>query len=434
MCNGGSCDNWGDDPFLPACGSRTLRSDIWTVAGESRILQGVFPIGLHRIRPARATPRPPMAEASSASPLQRTPLHAEAVAAGGRMVPFAGWEMAVQFEGLVAEHKAVRERCGVFDISHMGVLTLRGDGAKDALQALVPTDLFRIGPGEASYTVLLNAQGGIRDDLIVYDRGWCADADGSSTHELLLVINAACAEADTAWIRSQLEPQGIAVNDRKAGGVLLALQGPDAAARLEALCGESLAGLPRFGHRELTVNGAPVFVGRTGYTGEDGFELLLDAEAGVAVWHQLLAEGVAPCGLGARDTLRLEAAMHLYGSEMDEQTTPLEAGLGWLVHLEMPKPFIGRKVLERQSAEGVSRRLVGLKLNGRAIARHGYPVLHAGEPVGEVTSGTWSPTLEEPIALAYVPAALARLGTEVAVEIRGKAEPAMVVKRPFYRR
>ena len=403
-----------------------------------RVFSRLGSIGSDHLPPCRAVA---MADTLAGAPLQRTPLHAEAVVAGGRMVPFAGWEMAVQFEGLVAEHRAVRQRCGVFDISHMGVLTLRGDGAKDALQGLVPTDLFRIGPGEACYTVLLNAQGGIRDDLIVYDRGWCAGADGSSTHELLLVINAACAEADTAWIRSQLEPQGIAVSDRKAGGVLLALQGPEATPRLEALCGEDLAGLPRFGHRDLVLHqatgaaaGAEVFAARTGYTGEDGFELLLEAEAGIALWRQLLAEGVAPCGLGARDTLRLEAAMHLYGQEMDEHTTPLEAGLGWLVHLEMPKPFIGRAVLERQSAEGVSRRLVGLKLQGRAIARHGYPVLQAGAPVGEITSGSWSPTLEEPIALAYVPAALAKLGTELAVQIRGKAEPAVVVKRPFYRR
>ncbi len=360
--------------------------------------------------------------------LQRTPLFEAARAAGGRMVPFAGWEMAVQFGGLVAEHTAVRSHCGVFDISHMGVLTLRGDGSKDALQALVPTDLFRIGPDEACYTVLLNEAGGIRDDLIVYDRGW------RDTHELLLVINAACAEADTAWIRSQLEPQGITVVDRKADGVLLALQGPEAAERLETLSGESLAGLPRFGHRELTLAGATAFVGRTGYTGEDGFELLLPRQAGLDLWGQLLEAGVTPCGLGARDTLRLEAAMHLYGSEMDASTSPLEVGLGWLVHLDMPKPFIGREVLERQSAEGVKRRLVGLKLQGRAIARHGYPVLHNGEPVGEVTSGTWSPTLQEAIALASVPAAAAKLGTELAVEIRGKAEPAVVVKRPFYRR
>ncbi len=370
-------------------------------------------------------------EPTQGTTLQRTPLFEAACAAGGRMVPFAGWEMAVQFGGLLQEHQAVRQGCGLFDISHMGVLRLRGEGVKDALQGLVPTDLFRIGPGEACYTVLLNEQGGIRDDLIVYDRGWQADAQ---VHELLLVINAACADTDTAWLRSQLEPQGITVANRKGDGVLLALQGPGAQTRLEALSGASLDGLPRFGHRELDLAGATAFVGRTGYTGEDGFELLLPRNAGLALWTQLLDDGVVPCGLGSRDTLRLEAAMHLYGADMDGATTPLEAGLGWLVHLEMPKPFIGRAVLERQTAEGVQRRLVGLTLQGRAIARHGYPVLQNGERVGEITSGTWSPTLGQAVALAYVPVAAAKLGTELAVEIRGKAEPAVVVKRPFYRR
>ena len=378
----------------------------------------------------------------AASPdLRRTPLHGAAKAAGGRLVPFAGWEMAVQFAGLVAEHTAVRQACGVFDISHMGVLVLRGDGVKDALQALVPSDLFRIGPGEACYSVLLNDAGGIRDDLIVYDRGRRPGPEGERD-ELVLVINAACAEADTAWIRSQLEPSGITIADRKGPeGILLALQGPEAPARLEALVGESLAGLPRFGHRDLVLQGASgaaagaaVFAARTGYTGEDGFELLLERDAGLALWEQLLAEGVTPCGLGARDTLRLEAAMHLYGNDMDAATTPLEASLGWLVHLEMPADFIGRAALEHQSADGVTRRLVGLRLEGRAIARHGYPVLQNGAVVGEVTSGTWSPTLGQAIALAYVPTAAAKLGTALAVEIRGKAEPAVVVKRPFYRR
>ena len=372
--------------------------------------------------------------------LQHTPLHTASVAAGGRMVPFAGWEMAVQYSGLVAEHEAVRSHCGVFDISHMGVLELRGDGVKDFLQALVPSDLFRIGPGEACYTVLLNDAGGIRDDLIVYDRGRVV-ADGGESDELLVVINAACAEADTAWLRQHLEPSAIAIRDIKGDGVLLALQGPDAPRRLEGLAGVDLAGLPRFGHRELTLAhaegaaaGARVFVGRTGYTGEDGFELLLEKEAGLALWRQLLAAGVTPCGLGARDTLRLEAAMHLYGQDMNAGTSPLEVGLAWLVHLEMPKPFIGRGVLERQSAEGVKRRLVGLELQGRAIARHGYPVLHNGAVVGEVTSGSWAPSLGKAIALALVPSELARLGSELAVEIRGRSEPATVVRRPFYRR
>ena len=357
------------------------------------------------------------------------------------MVPFAGWEMPVQFAGLVQEHQAVRQACGVFDISHMGVLRLRGQGVKDALQALVPSDLFRIGPREACYTVLLNDRGGIRDDLIVYDRGR-VQVPGDELDEVVLVINAACAEADTAWIRSQLEPAGLTIDDRKGEGVLLALQGPEAAAQLQALSGADLTGLARFGHRDLTLAGeargaaagATVFVARTGYTGEDGFELLLEQEAGLALWRQLLERGVEPCGLGARDTLRLEAAMHLYGQDMDAATTPLEAGLGWLVHLEMSADFIGRSVLERQTVEGVQKRLVGLRLQGRAIARHGYPVLHGGEVVGEVTSGTWSPTLAEPIALAYVPVALAKLGTELAVQIRTRQEPAVVVKRPFYRR
>ncbi len=378
-----------------------------------------------------------MVAQSEAQPLRQTPLHEAARMAGGRLVPFAGWEMAVQFGGLVAEHQAVRRTCGVFDISHMGVLQLVGAGAKDALQQLVPSDLFRIGPSEACYTVLLNEAAGIRDDLIVYDQGF---EDGA--HRLTLVINAACADADTAWLCRQLEPQGIAVSDRKADGVLLALQGPDAAARLEVLCGSSLAAVPRFGHRNLRLQGsatgaaagATLFAARTGYTGEDGFELLLNRDAGIALWQQLLNEGVTPCGLGARDTLRLEAAMHLYGNDMDGDTTPLEAGLGWLVHLEMPKPFVGREALERQTASGVQRRLVGLELRGRAIARHGYAVLHNSSRVGEITSGSWSPSLGKAIALAYVPATLASPGTDLTVEIRGRAEPAVVVRRPFYRR
>jgi aminomethyltransferase len=369
--------------------------------------------------------------------LQRTPLFEAARSAGGRMVPFAGWEMAVQFAGLLEEHRAVREHCGVFDISHMGVLRLSGPGAKDALQGLVPSDLFRIGPGEACYTVLLNKQGGIRDDLIVYDRGW---DEAAQAHELLLVINAACAEADTAWIRSQLEPAGIEVSDHKRDEVLVALQGPEAAAQLEALSGADLRGLPRFGHRQLLLPGiGEAFIARTGYTGEDGFELLLAQEAGLALWQLLLERGVTPCGLGARDTLRLEAAMHLYGSDMDATTTPLEAGLGWLVHLEIPKPFIGREALELQTSAGVERRLVGLKLQGRAIPRHGYPVLAAGAapgstPIGRITSGGWSPSLQAGIALASVESGHSSLGAELAVEIRGKAEPAQVVRRPFYKR
>ena len=364
--------------------------------------------------------------------LQRTPLHSHCRESGGRMVPFAGWEMPVQFSGLIQEHKAVRERVGMFDISHMGVLRLEGPDPKSALQQLVPSDLHRIGPGEASYTVLLNNNGGIRDDLIVYDCG-AIDAERGA---LVLVINAACADSDTAWIRQRMEPAGLTVTDIKDGGVLLALQGPEAIPLLEQLSGENLSGLPRFGHRllELSNLDKPVFTARTGYTGEDGVELLLTAEDGQTLWAQLLDRGVTPCGLGARDTLRLEAAMHLYGQDMNDETNPFEAGLGWLVHLEMPADFVGRQALEQVVERGPAKRLVGLKLQGRAIARHDYPVLHDGSQVGIITSGTWSPTLEEAIALAYVPPALAKPGTELNVEIRGKAQPATVVRRPFYKR
>ena len=369
---------------------------------------------------------------SVAMQLQRTPLHELCRDSGGRMVPFAGWEMPVQFSGLIQEHKAVREQVGMFDISHMGVLRLEGPNPKDALQQMVPSDLHRIGPGEACYSVLLNERGGIRDDLIVYDCG-SLDAERGA---LVLVINAACADSDTAWIREQMEPAGLTVTDIKQGGVLLALQGPKAIALLEQLSGEDLSGLPRFGHRMLSVSGLQehVFIARTGYTGEDGAELLLSAEDGQHLWRELLERGVTPCGLGARDTLRLEAAMHLYGQDMDDATNPFEAGLGWLVHLEMPSDFVGRKALEQAVEAGPTKRLIGLKLQGRAIARHDYPVLHNDEPVGVVTSGTWSPTLGEAIALAYVPRALAKIGTELCVEIRGKAQPATVVRRPFYKR
>ena len=359
-----------------------------------------------------------------------TPLHDAAQAAGARFNPFAGWIMPLQFAGVVAEHRAVRSAVGVFDISHMGVLTLRGPAVKDALQGLVPSDLGRIGPGEAQYTVLLNEQGGILDDLIIYDRGVVA-----GQHEVVVVINAARCAADTAWLERHLVPRDCTISDRKGDGVLLALQGPQAVALLERLRGWPLQEVPRFGHRQLTWGEEQVFLARTGYTGEDGVEVLLSGEGGQKLWQELLEQGVQPCGLAARDTLRLEAAMHLYGQDMDTSHTPLEASLGWLVHLEMPHPFMGREALEAQTQTGVSRRLVGLALEGRAIARHGHSILDTtGDIIGVVTSGSWSPSLGHAIALGYVPPAAAKPGTEVLVQVRGQQVAARVVRRPFYRR
>ena len=339
------------------------------------------------------------------------------------MIPFSGWEMAVQFEGLIAEHKAVRESCGMFDISHMGVLHLIGENVKNKLQYLVPTNLNKIGPGKACYSVLLNSEGGIRDDLIIYDSG---------ESEVYVVINACCLESDTQWICSQLEPQGIEVIDYKSDGTFLAVQGPKAVDILETLGDFSLKNIPRFGHTHISLLGENVFAARTGYTGEDGFELLIPSSAGPKLWDILLEKGVTPCGLGSRDTLRLEAAMHLYGSEMDDKISPIEASLKWIVNFD--HEYIGRDVLEKQVSNGVSKKLVAIKLTKRNIARHGYPVIYNGEKVGEVTSGTWSPTLNEPIALAYVPTELSEIGTELGVEIRGKIEIATIVKKPFIKK
>ena len=355
--------------------------------------------------------------------LLRTPLYQSAVETGGRMVPFSGWEMAVQFEGLMAEHKAVRTSSGMFDISHMGVLRLVGEDVKQKLQYLVPTDLNKIVSGKACYSVLLNEQGGIRDDLIVYD---------STETEMFAVINACCLESDTEWIRSQLEPQGIEVIDYKADGTFLAVQGPKAVEILDSLGDFNLKDVPRFGHKHIELLGQSVFAARTGYTGEDGFELLIPSPAGPELWKILLEKGVAPCGLGSRDTLRLESAMHLYGSEMDDKTSPIEASLKWIVNFD--HEYIGRDVLEKQVEEGVSKKLVAIKLTKRNIARHGYPVFYNDEEVGEVTSGTWSPTLSEPIALAYVPAEHSKIGTELGVKIRGKIETATIVKKPFIKK
>ena len=363
--------------------------------------------------------------------LQRTALYKLCLEAGARMVPFSGWEMPVQFSSLINEHQAVREKVGVFDISHMGVFEIKGRRPKDALQQLVPTDLYRIGEGEACYTVLLNPKGGIIDDLIIYDCG----SDEKEDATLLVVINAGCTNNDISWFKQHLDLKKIQILDTFRDSIFLAVQGPSSQSLIEELIGQSLSNMPRFGHRQININGnESIFISRTGYTGENGYELLMQKAIGQKVWMQLIEKGVTPCGLGARDTLRLEAALHLYGNDMDAQTTPFEAGLAWLVHLEIPTNFIGREALEKQAKAGAINSLVGLKLAGRGIARHGYPVIHESKTIGKVTSGTWSPTLKEPIALAYVPSKLAKIGTKLEVEIRNQNFPATVVRKPFYRR
>lgn len=360
--------------------------------------------------------------------LLQTPLFPQCQSLNARMTGFAGWEMPVQFSGIKQEHQAVRTAAGMFDISHMGKFRLQGQGVLAHLQNLVPSDLSRLVPGKAQYTVLLNPQGGIIDDLIVY----LQSVDTAGQEQVVIIVNAATTEKDKTWLLDHLG-SAVTLADVSRDQVLIAVQGPAAAAHLQTVTEADLSKVGRYEHLESTVLSRPAFLARTGYTGEDGFEVMVDAATGQALWSTWIEQGVTPCGLGARDTLRLEAAMALYGQDITDHTTPLEAALTWLVHLDAPIDFIGRPVLEQQKQHGPARKLVGLQMEGRNIARHDYPVLAGDEPVGIVTSGTLSPTLGYPIALAYVPTPLAKVGQPLAVDIRGKAYPATVVKRPFYR-
>tara|TARA_Y100001968_G_C19424258_1_gene753439 strand:+ start:1013 stop:2137 length:1125 start_codon:yes stop_codon:yes gene_type:complete len=367
---------------------------------------------------------------------QKTPLYTSHIKLGARMVPFAGWEMPVQFSGVKGEHKSVREKAGLFDISHMGIFLIEGDNPKDELQKLVPTDLHRIGAGESCYTILLNENGGIIDDLIIYDLG----LSNTNSQSLLLVLNAACAEKDIKWIKKHINSKKYSIEDYKKNKAFIALQGPESRRILQKLTNLSLDNLPRFGHKLLKIDSLNLtckeksFISRTGYTGEDGFEILVSRDIANEFWLRLINEGATPCGLAARDTLRLEAAMHLYGNELDMETTPFEAGLGWLVHLEMPSMFISRKILEKEAETKPQRRLTGIKLEGRAIARQGYKVFQNNNFVGQITSGTWSPTLEAGIALAYLPSDISIPGIPLEIEIRGKRFRAKTVKKPFYKK
>uniref|UniRef100_A0ACD5H0V4 Glycine cleavage system aminomethyltransferase GcvT n=1 Tax=Desertifilum tharense IPPAS B-1220 TaxID=1781255 RepID=A0ACD5H0V4_9CYAN len=364
------------------------------------------------------------------SPHFSNPLYQLCLAQKARMTEFAGWEMPVQFSGITKEHEAVRTQAGMFDISHMGKFRFTGAQVVEQLQTLVPSDLSRLQPGQAQYTVLLNPEGGILDDIIYYHQG---QDPNTGEQRGTMIVNAATRVRDKAWLVANLNPDLIVLEDVSKEQALIAIQGPQAERYFQPDVEANLSSLKRFEHLESTVFGQPAFIARTGYTGEDGFEVMLPPATAIELWQKLSDAGVTPCGLGARDTLRLEAAMALYGQDIEQNVTPLEAGLGWLVHLDSKGDFMGRPILEQQKAEGIPTRLVGLQMQGRYIARHGYPVMLDGNMVGEVTSGTLSPTLGYPIALAYVPTHLAKVGQQLGVEIRGKVHSAEVVKKPFYK-
>jgi aminomethyltransferase len=356
-----------------------------------------------------------------------TPLAARHEALGARMVDYAGWRMPIQYTGIIEEHRAVREHAGLFDLSHMGELFVEGPEAGDALAAAVTTEPRSLDVGRAHYSMICAPDGGILDDLIVYRLA----EDG-----FLVVANAGNAAAVSDALAERFKGRRAVLDDRSLATALVAIQGPEAAGILDSLTDLDLAAIHYYGIGEGSVAGIPALVARTGYTGEDGFELFVDAAAGPAAWDAVVAagrgSGLVAVGLGARDTLRLEAGMPLYGNELDRTTTPFEAGLGRVVKLAKEGGFVGRDALARAAEAEPRRRLVGLVVRGRGIARHGHTVW-AGERVsGTVTSGTMSPTLGVPIAMAYVAPGDSAPGTMLDVEIREARAAAEVVPLPFY--
>ncbi len=344
--------------------------------------------------------------------LLRTPLYERHVAAGGRMVAFAGWEMPVQYEGVAAEHRVVRTDCGVFDVSHMGELHVEGPNAEELLQGLLSNDLSRIGTGGAQYTLLTNETGGILDDLIAYDL---------EPHCFLLVVNASNREGDYTWLKER-EIRGSEVRDASDEYAMLAVQGPRALERL------GLGEAPAFSFAMSEIDGIECFIARTGYTGEAGVELLCPADDGPALWDAVVARGATPCGLGARDTLRLEVCFPLHGNDIGPETNAISAGLGWACALD--KEFTGVGELRRVKAEGPARKLVPFVMEEKAVPRQGMSV----EGGGEVTSGTHSPMLDRGIGMAYVPAERSQPESELVIDVRGRGRRGRVVQKPIYRR
>jgi aminomethyltransferase len=358
--------------------------------------------------------------------LRRTPLYEEHVRLGGRMVPFAGWEMPVQYAGIVEEHNAVRQRVGMFDVSHMGRFEVHGAGAARYLRYLSTWDMTRLPPGEGHYAAMCREDGGILDDVYVF----CPEPE-----RYLIVVNAANAPKMWGWMHAHLHGFDALLIDRHASTAMIAVQGPEALAMLDDVIGREFGrSLKPRRCGETQWRGQTLFASRTGYTGEDGLELVVEAAAGPDLWRALLDAGVVPCGLGARDTLRLEAALLLYGNDMDEATNPWEVGLDWVVTLDDDADFMGREALLRIREAGVSRELVCLRARERGIMRHDCAIFHSGRRVGKITSGGYSPTLGVSIGMGFVPPSLAAAGTELSVDVRGKPLPAQIVPRPFYKR
>lgn len=354
---------------------------------------------------------------TSTAELRRTPLYDRHAAAGAKLVPFAGWEMPVQYAGIREEHIAVRTNAGVFDVSHMGQVETRGPGAMAFLQRVLSNDVRRVPEGGAQYSVMCREDGGVLDDLFTYRLAEC---------EFLTVTNAANHEQDLAWMQAHAGEFDVDVIDAHANFAMLAVQGPNARPLVHGLTDGNLPS--RFHVCQRTVAGVPMLVCGTGYTGEDGVELLLDPDHAPTVWDALVQAGATPTGLGARDTLRLEVCFHLYGNDLSEDRGPIEAGLGWCC--KEATGFIGSEAVARARSEGTVQKLVPFVIEGQGIARQGNPVLGGGE----VTSGTFSPCLERGIGMAYVSSARAEPGTQIEIDVRGRTRPAVIEPKPLYKK
>lgn len=363
------------------------------------------------------------------SNLKRTPLFASYARYGGKTIDFGGWELPVQFSGIGQEHEAVRTKAGLFDVSHMGEVDVKGENALAYLQRVTTNDVSKLAVGQAQYSVLCYPDGGTVDDLLVYK---LAD------DHYLLVINAGNIEKDVAWLQEH-RIDGVTIENISDRVAQLAIQGPLAEQILQKLTETDLSqiGVFRF-EQNVLVDGVPALVSRTGYTGEDGFELYFEADKAEQLWDRLLAagaeDGLLPCGLGARDTLRFEARLPLYGQELTREISPIEAGIGFAVKTDKEVPFIGQEALKEQKENGAPRKLVGIEMIDRGIPRTHYPVYAGEEKIGEVTTGTQSPTLKKNVGLALIKSEHAALGTQLEVEIRGKRLRAQVVATPFYKR
>ncbi|MBI2553254.1 MAG: glycine cleavage system aminomethyltransferase GcvT [Candidatus Rokubacteria bacterium] len=374
---------------------------------------------------SRSASRPCPWRTALAEALKRTPLYGVHVRAGARMVPFGGWEMPVQYAGIVEEHRTVRSAVGLFDVSHMGEFEIAGPGAPAVLQRLTTNDASALAVGQVQYSLLCDPDGGIVDDLTIYR----LDAD-----RFMLTVNAANIEKDWAWVTA--EGRGDARwKNISAETALLAVQGPRAEALAGRLADVDVTAIGYYRFARGKVAGVSAIISRTGYTGEDGFELYVSAGQAVDLWDALMdagkADGIVPVGLGARDTLRLEMKYALYGNDIDQTTNPIEAGLGWVVKIGKGE-FIGRPAVERVKAEGPRRKLVGFEMVDRAVARHGYRILKGGAEIGVVTSGSYGPQVDRYIGMGYVPTECSKVGDEFEVEVRGKGQRAKVVQTPFY--